>query len=194
MKSIRILFLMMVLLVWSNGLYSQNYRVDINKSTLKWTGKKVGGSHNGYVRLISGKISLKNKKVKSGSFTIDMKTISNADLGNKSLNKKLVDHLKSDDFFSVKKFPTAKLILSSSTEMSNNELEVMGNLTIKGKTHPISFKGRKSGNILSAIIVVDRAKYDVRYGSGSFFENLGDKLIYDDFTIEVKLFIEEISK
>jgi polyisoprenoid-binding protein YceI len=194
MKSIRILFLMMVLLVWSNGLYSQNYRVDINKSTLKWTGKKVGGSHNGHVRLISGKISMKNKKVKSGSFTIDMKTISNADLGNKSLNKKLVDHLKSDDFFSVKKFPTAKLILSSSTEMSNNELEVMGNLTIKGKTHPISFKGKKNGNILSAIIVVDRAKYDVRYGSGSFFENLGDKLIYDDFTIEVKLFIEEISK
>ena len=38
-----------------------------------------------------------------------------------------------------------------------------------------------------AEIVIDRSKYDVRYGSGSFFDDLGDKTIYDDFTLTVKL-------
>lgn len=123
-----------------------------------------------------------------------MKSITNDDLKNQELNKKLVNHLKSDDFFSVNRHPTAKLILSGSGSLENKEVDVLGNLTIKGKTHPVSFKGKKNGNIFTATIVVDRAKYDVRYGSGSFFENLGDKLIYDDFIIDVKLVVEEIKK
>jgi hypothetical protein len=34
---------------------------------------------------------------------------------------------------------------------------------------------------------VDRTKYDIKYGSGSFFDNLGDKAISDDFELAVAL-------
>ncbi len=194
MKAIKIIITLLLSVIMIGLLCAQDYKVDIGKSTLKWTGKKVAGSHTGHIKLLSGKLSIKKNMVEKGSFTIDMKSITNDDLKNQDLNKKLVNHLKSDDFFSVNRHPTAKLILSGSGSLVNKEVDVLGNLTIKGKTHPISFKGNKNGNIITATLVVDRAKYDVRYGSGSFFENLGDKLIYDDFTIEVKLVVEEIKK
>jgi polyisoprenoid-binding protein YceI len=194
MKAVKIILTFILSVIMIGLLCAQDYKVDINQSTLKWTGKKIGGSHNGHIKIMSGELSINNKMVTKGMFVIDMKTIANDDLKNEALNKKLVDHLKSDDFFGVEKHPKAKLEIMSSTPMQKDMTEIMANLTIKGITHPISFKGKKNGNILTAMIVVDRAKYDVRYGSGSFFDNLGDKLIYDDFTLEVRLIVEEKDK
>lgn len=194
MKAIKLIITLFLSLIMIGQLFSQDYEADVNASTLKWIGKKVGGSHNGQIKLMSGHISINNNMVVKGMFVIDMKTISNDDLKNETLNKKLVNHLKSNDFFGVEKHPNTILKILSSTPLQKGETNIMANLTIKGITHPISFKGMKKGNILTANIVVDRAKYDVRYGSGSFFENLGDKLIYDDFTIEVRLVTREMEK
>ena len=36
-------------------------------------------------------------------------------------------------------------------------------------------------------LTIDRSKFDIRYGSDSFFDNLGDKTIYDNFEIDVTL-------
>lgn len=191
MKSIKIVLVALLVLFMENVLCAQDYKVDVNMSTLKWTGKKVGGSHYGHINLKSGEITISNKLVVSGVFVINMRSITNDDLKSKDLNKKLVDHLKSDDFFDVEKFPVAKLEITSSTPLNKGKTDIMANLTIKKKTHPISFTGTKNGKIFTATLVVDRAKYDVRYGSGSFFKNLGDKLIYDDFTIDVRLYVEE---
>lgn len=194
MKFIKIALTLLLSIIMIGLLCAQDYKVNISQSTLKWTGKKVVGSHNGHIKLISGQLSINNKMVTKGMFVVDMKTITNDDLKNKALNNKLVNHLKSDDFFGVEKHPEAKLEILSSTPIQKNQTEIMANLTIKGITHPISFKGNKNGNIMSASIIVDRAKYDVRYGSGTFFENLGDKLIYDDFTLEVRLVVEKLDK
>lgn len=191
MKILKIITVVILVLFTECFLYAQDYKVDVDQSTLTWVGKKIGGSHNGEIKLLSGELSIRNKMVMSGKFVIDMKSITCDDLKDKALNKKLVDHLKSDDFFGVEEYPKAVLEIMSSTPMNKGETDIMGNLTIKGKTNPISFKGIKKGNILTAKIVVDRAKYDVRYGSGSFFENLGNKLIYDDFTIDVRLVVKE---
>jgi len=126
----------------------------------------------------------------SGNFTIDMRSIVNDDLDNKELNQTLVNHLKSDDFFGVEKYPEAKLVIDSSSKFENDEAEAQGRLTIKEITHPVSFTVKREGKVYKASIVINRAKYDVRYGSGSFFDNLGDKLIYDDFIVDVKLVVE----
>lgn len=170
--------------------FAQDYKANISKSELKWNGKKVTGEHWGFIGLKEGKITLKNNIITSGEFTIDMASINCKDLTDETWNQKLVGHLKSDDFFSVDKFPTAKLEISESGAFVNNEATVNGKLTIKGITHPISFNAKKNGNTYSALITVDRSKYDVRYGSGKFFDNLGDNMIYDEFTIEVKLVVE----
>ena len=169
---------------------AQKMEVNTSKSELKWEGKKVSGEHWGYIKLKDGSFTLKNGKITDGIFTIDMSTINNKDLESPEWNQKLVDHLKSDDFFGVEKFPTATLTIKESTPFKDGEATIKADLTIKGNTHPVSFKAKKDNEKYFANITVDRTKYDVRYGSGKFFDNLGDNMIYDDFTLDVKIVTE----
>jgi polyisoprenoid-binding protein YceI len=169
------------------GLFAQQLKVDSEKSSLKWHGEKVTGEHWGHIDLEKGWLTWENDKLTGGTFLIDMSSITNSDLEDEEYNTKLVNHLKSDDFFGVEKFPTAQLEIKSSEKFSNGKAKVKAHLTIKEITHPIEFEAQKDGNWFMAEIIVDRSKYDVRYGSGSFFDNLGDKMIYDDFTMTVKI-------
>ncbi|RPH32577.1 MAG: YceI family protein [Bacteroidales bacterium] len=189
MKTKQILLAALTLL-FVGVVNAQNFKVDVDKSELKWVGKKVTGQHNGKVKLADGVLAINNNKITSGTFSIDMKSITDDDLTDAGYNQKLVGHLKSDDFFGVEKFPTATLLLTESVAFENSSADVKGKLTIKGITNPISFKVIKNGNTYTTSIAVDRSKYDVRYGSGSFFENLGDKAISDIFTLDVVLVVE----
>jgi polyisoprenoid-binding protein YceI len=167
--------------------FAQEVKINAAKSEIKWTGKKVTGEHWGYISLQSGTLNVKNNKIASGKFVVDMNSISVKDLEPGEYNDNLVGHLKSDDFFGVAKFPTATLEITESGAFVNNEATVNGKLTIKGITNPINFKAVKTATGYTAQVVINRAKYDIRYGSGSFFDNLGDKMIYDDFTLDIKL-------
>ncbi len=169
---------------------AQNYKVNTSESVLKWNGKKVTGEHYGKISLKEGNFTLKSNKIIDGNFTIDMTSITSEDLPEGEWNKKLVDHLKSDDFFGAEKYPESVLVLTESTPITNGKAKVKGKLTIKGITHPVEFEAVQQGLTVSALITVDRSKYNVRYGSGKFFQNLGDKTIYDDFTLDVKLVAE----
>jgi polyisoprenoid-binding protein YceI len=172
-----------------------SYKVDVDQSKLEWHGKKVTGEHNGLINIKSGSLQFKDDMLAGGEFEIDMKSIVNLDLESEEWNTKLVNHLKSDDFFSVEKFPTAMFKITEAKsykdEKSNANYWIKGDLTVKGKTNPLEFAAKvdksEEGVSASATMVVDRSKYDVRYGSGSFFEGLGDKLIYDDFDMKVSL-------
>ena len=186
MKTIKTILASLAILV-STSIIAQNMKVDVQKSTLKWHGEKVTGEHWGNIELQEGWLSWENDKIKEGKFIIDMASITNTDIEDDGYNAKLVGHLKSDDFFGVEKFPTAKLEIKGSEKFKNDKAMVKAHLTIKETTLPIEFEAQKDGNWFMAEIVVDRSKYDVRYGSGSFFDNLGDKMIYDDFTMTVKI-------
>lgn len=168
-----------------------SYVVDPSKSTLVWTAKKVTGSHTGNISLSSGLLNVEGTELKSGTFEIDTKTITNNDLTDEKSKTKLLNHLKSDDFFGVEKYPTARLDILSAVSKGSDNYDVKGNLTIKGITNPIEFPATVtvSGNSLngSAKITVDRTKYGIKYRSQNFFEGLGDKAIYDDFELDVTL-------
>ena len=185
MKTLLISLLMFT--ISATALNAQTYNADVKKSTLSWHGKKVTGEHIGNINLKDGQLELKDGRIVKGNFVIDMTSITNNDLKDPGYNKKLVDHLKSDDFFGVAKHPEAKIEILKSTPFTNNEATVDANLTIKNITHPVSFKAKREGQAYTAVIVVDRSKYDVRYGSGSFFDNLGDNMIYDEFTMTVRV-------
>ena len=189
MKTVK-LMLTIVAIAATSVLMAQQYTADLSKSQLKWNGKKVGGEHWGYITIKSGNLNVVDDKIKTGSFIIDMGSIVCKDLEDPGYNKKLVDHLKSDDFFSVDTYPEAKLVIKESTKFTNGKAEVKGDLTIKGKTHPIEFTASKDGMKYNALITVDRSKYDVRYGSKSFFDNLGDNFIHDEFTLDVTLVVK----
>lgn len=186
MKTRKITTVILAMLV-SGIVTAQSFNADVEKSTLKWHGKKVTGEHFGFIQLKEGSFEIADNRIKKGSFVIDMTTISNTDLEDAGYNAKLVGHLKSDDFFGVDKHPTAKLVIKEATEFNKGVAKAKAHLTIKGITHPVEFEVTKKGEVYGAFITVDRSKYNVRYGSTSFFDNLGDKAIYDDFTLDVKL-------
>jgi polyisoprenoid-binding protein YceI len=169
------------------SLNAQTLTADVKTSTLKWHGKKVTGEHYGNINLKSGMMEMKDNQIVKGKFVIDMASITCTDLTDATYNTKLVNHLKSDDFFGVSKYPEAVIEIVKSSPFTNNEATVEAKLTIKNITHPITFKAKKDGAAYIADLVVDRSKYDVRYGSGSFFDNLGDNLIYDEFEMSVRI-------
>ncbi len=160
--------------------------VNTEKSKIVWKGYKVTGSHEGVINMTSGSLSFKNDKLTDGSFTIDMTSISNTDMEGEYKGK-LEGHLKSDDFFGVSKFPTAKLDFKKVKPDGKNSYTVTGDLTIKGKTNAVTFKMSIYGNKATASLKIDRTKFDVQYGSTSFFEGLKDKAIYDEFDLVVDL-------
>ena len=181
--------LALVLTISSLGLFAQTQKVNTEKSTINWLGKKIGGQHEGLIKLKSGVLEEKSGEIVSGSFIIDMTSITNTDLTDAGYNKKLVGHLKSDDFFGVEKFPTATLNITKATKFSNGKASLTGKLTIKGKTETVTFDMIKNKTSYTAKIEIDRSKYDVRYGSTSFFDSLGDKAIDDIFILNIKLLI-----
>ncbi|HBH49157.1 MAG TPA: YceI family protein [Bacteroidales bacterium] len=185
MKTIKNTLLAAIILAGTSA-FAQEYTADANESTLKWTGKKVSGKHWGMIDVKEGKFTVKDNKIASGEFVIDMTTITVDDLDGEWRDK-LVGHLNSDDFFSTDKYKTATIKITESEKFENGVATVKGNLTIKGKTHPVTFDVKKDGNSYSTTVTVDRTLYDIRYGSGKFFENLGDNMIDDNFTLEVNI-------
>ena len=162
---------------------------DTTKTSLLWLGEKVTGQHTGTIKLQSGWLNWQNNKIASGEFDINM-----ASLKETENNAMLLGHLKSDDFFGVSKFPLAKLVITGSTPFDKGSGTVSGTLTIKDITNPIEFKAtmqkKDEGTWFFANITIDRTKYNIRYGSGSFFDNLGDKTIYDEFKLKANLLVK----
>lgn len=163
------------------------YTVDVTKSTVTWEGKKFSGGHNGTVALTAGSLGFNGTKLVQGGFTTNMTTIKDADG-----STKLEGHLKADDFFGVEKFPTANFVIKK-IEGPGGDIKVTGDLTIKGKTNPISFPAKltwNTDNTVTAVaekITIDRTKYGIEYKSKSIFASIGDNFIYDEFTLAVKL-------
>jgi polyisoprenoid-binding protein YceI len=174
------------------GKANGKYVVNAGQSNLIWKAEKVTGKHDGTVKISNGEVTINGGKLVSGSFVIDMTSIAVVDIKDANMNGKLLGHLKSDDFFSVDKYKTSTFVVTAVTAGSQaGSYNVKGNLTIKGITKPIEFPASivVDGNTLraTATITVDRTQFDIRYGSKSFFEGIGDKAIYDNFTMELQM-------
>lgn len=160
--------------------------VNLETSKVEWKGYKVAGSHEGTIAIKSGHLEFEGKDLVGGTFVMDMTTISSTDLSG-DYKDKLDGHLKSDDFFGVATYPTATLVFTKVEAAGEDSYKVSGNLTIKKATHPVSFTLNLNDNTATAALKIDRSKYDVRYGSTSFFDNLKDNVIYNDFDIKASL-------
>tara|TARA_B100000902_G_scaffold207715_1_gene197787 strand:+ start:35 stop:646 length:612 start_codon:yes stop_codon:yes gene_type:complete len=163
------------------------YTINPDQSIIVWTGREVTTSkHFGNIYFASGQFEVKSGLISSGEFVVDMTTIDNQDLP-EDRRPRLEAHLKSDDFFSVDSHPTALLSIINSESVSEGKWLVSGELTIKTFTHPVEFEMLNSNDGWKANLVFDRSKYEVKFRSGTFFENLGDKLIYDDIELAINL-------
>ena len=163
------------------------YNIVQDESSLMWTGREVStSSHYGTINFTSGQFEIADGLISQGEFLVDMTSITVQDLTGGS-KERLEGHLRSDDFFSVESFPTAHLYISSSEVISNGKWMVNGFLTIKDISHPVLFEMVNTEDGWNANLVFDRSKYNVKFRSGTFFENLGDKLIYDDIELKINL-------
>ncbi|MEM8763520.1 MAG: YceI family protein [Bacteroidota bacterium] len=173
-------------MVFANPIDGEKKEVKAGESTITWKAYKVTGSHVGTITLKSGSLEFDRDKLTGGEFVVDMTTINTTDLTGDYKNK-LDGHLNSDDFFAVASNPTSSMVFTKVEGAGKNAYKVTGDLTIKGITKPITFDVSVYGSKATATLKVDRTKYDVKYGSGSFFDNLGDKTIYDEFDLVVDL-------
>lgn len=160
--------------------------VKTSESKIVWKGYKVTGSHEGTIILKSGSLSFNEDKLIGGEFVMDMTSLNVTDLEGEYKGK-LEGHLKSDDFFGIENYPSASLVFTDVKATGKNSYSVTGDLTIKGKSNPITFSISIYGNKATASLKVDRTKYDVKYGSASFFDGLKDKAIYDEFDLVTDL-------
>jgi polyisoprenoid-binding protein YceI len=165
---------------------AQTKKIDPSKCTIEWVGKKVTGQHNGTIGLKDGSLIFKNSKLTGGSFTVDMTTLTATDLQGEYLGK-LNGHLKDDDFFGTDKYATSKMVFTKVSDKGQGKYSVKADLTIKDVKNPVQFDVVIKGNKATGKIVVDRTKYGIKYGSGSFFDNLGDKAINDNFELDINL-------
>lgn len=173
--------------VESEAFTDGNYQVSLEDSSLAWQGEKVvGKSHTGLINLKSGNLIISDGKLTGGQFIMDMESIS-SDEGIDAL----VKHLKSDDFFNVAAYPEAILKINSADTMGTSSYAVNADLTIKGIVIPITFQtdlSQSDGMLLAmSNFTIDRTNWDIRYGSGQFFKELGDEIIKDEISFTVSL-------
>ena len=183
--------LSLVLISWMFTETTAPVTVSTSESTITWKAAKVTGEHYGKVKLSDAKMDYANGKITGGSFEMDMTSITVEDITDANSNKRLTDHLKSDDFFSVEKFNKSSFKIKEAKSSNGKDYQITGDLTIKGITNPVTFPAKVEvvgGKITAtAKITFDRTKFDLKYRSGSYFENLADKLIYDEVSLDVKL-------
>jgi polyisoprenoid-binding protein YceI len=167
------------------------FQVDSKNSKLLWTAHKVTGEHAGTISISSGTLHVENNALRSGNFKLDTRSIAVTDIKDADSNAKLVGHLKSDDFFALEKYPSADFLITGIKPHGNNQYDLTGKLTIKGITNDINFPATitvdKDKLTATAKVKIDRTKYDIKYRSKNYFENLGDKAIYDDFELDITL-------
>lgn len=172
----------------TNAIADKTYMVSNSESVVKWEGKKaVGGGHDGTVNVAAGKFEVVNGKLTKGKLSLDMTSITALDLTDPEKKGNLEGHLKDTDFFNVAEHPVANLEITDASNMD----AVKANLTIKGITNEITFPAKMEmvdGVVhLTTELSLDRTKFEITYNSGNFFENLGDKVINDEFKITAKL-------
>jgi polyisoprenoid-binding protein YceI len=178
---------------FTNPVEGERRSVNVQESKVVWNGYKVTGSHTGTINIKSGNLEFDGDRLVGGDFEIDMTSIVVTDLTGEYKGK-LEGHLKSADFFGVEKHPTASFKITKVVSRGTpGDYKIVGDLTVKDITKEIKFfanlEDEGSKTKATAEVKVDRSEFNVRYGSGSFFDNLGDKTIYDEFDLEVMLVV-----
>ena len=183
--SFTILLAGIILMMAFTPIKEDVYTVDVTNSSIGWSAKKVGGGHTGTVKITEGSLVYNGKSLQKGVFLMDMSSIT-------SDNARVTTHLKSPDFFSAEKNPSSKFEITKVSAAGKERVNISGNLTIKGITHPLTFPAtvKQGKDVVVAVasgIRVDRTKYDIKFRSKTFFGDIGDKAIDDEFELNINL-------
>ncbi|HTK18459.1 MAG TPA: YceI family protein [Mucilaginibacter sp.] len=162
--------------------------IDTKESVVAWKGSSVEGVHTGYVDISKGELMIENGRLVGGTVEVDMNTIED---NNHGRDNNLIKHLKSPDFFDVEKSPFSTIALTRVASINDENKKITGNLTIKDKTQPVIFPAKievQDGIVkANGKLVIDRTKWDIRYKSGKFYDNLANNAISDSIEFNIKI-------
>lgn len=171
------------------------YTMNPDQSVVQWKGSKVGMTEKGTVAIRSCNMTVQSNAIVSANVVMEMNTIKATDQEGMSA-RNLEQHLRSEDFFDVANYPTASFSMESGTSDGRGNLILTGKLNIKGISKPASAMvnfGSSDPAVANVTMMFDRSEFDVRYGSGSFFDGLGDELISDEVQLQMVL-VEDVTK
>jgi len=140
---------------------------------------------------------LNENRLVAASFRVAMDSIACEDIADTAMNRLLIDHLRTDDFFDVSNHPEAVFEaisaspLQSCTDGTPNYL-LRGNFTLRGITREIEFPilvATADGSRLTSqgVLDLDRTEFGSVYGSGRFFRFLGKHIVNDHIHLHIKL-------
>lgn len=186
MPTLKNIVIISLIIIGLQKIQAQNYTLDVKSSELSWTGKAAFNSYalTGTITPKSGTVTALDKTISSLQLIINMKSIDHE-------NNDLKNHLKNEDFFEVKKYPTATFIVNNSVTLENTETVLTGSLTIKGKTNteniPVTIESKGTDILITFKYLIDRTKYGVNHNSPSIFKRMKENAIADEFILEGKL-------
>lgn len=197
MKKIILLALAGAIAVSAWFIYNRNRVVippiDKSKSEIGWSGKSITDTHTGKIQLSKAELRFENDVLIGGMFEADMKSITVTDITEPEENQKLVSHISDADFFEVEKYPTATYTITSVKSLGNDAYELTGNMKIKDKEHPLSFKTQitktENGKTASATVSIDRTKYGIEYGAQGKPGSEKDWFILNDFMLNINIVV-----
>jgi polyisoprenoid-binding protein YceI len=174
------------------------FQIHASSSVVNWTGKKILGLHTGTIQIQSGYLVFEGDTLINAALSINMLSIQITDMEDPVARQEFASHLKHADFFDVENFPIANWELETARLLERNNYLLQGRLTIKNHSHPVEFiaKVERLSDMLHSMgeMEVDRTLYNIRYGSGRFFENLGNTLIHDKFVLQFKLIGNKVNQ
>lgn len=132
----------------------------------------------------SGKLVMNTDGKSVKSLTLKFET---ASLFTK-LGNKLTNHLKSDDFLNVKKFPQAKFVSTQIGDSSEDgKVEITGDFTLMGKTKeitlPAQLKLTEEGVLLQSKFQIDRTEFGMNKMTAKVSKAVSIKLSVGEKTV-----------
>lgn len=172
-------------------------KVDTEASFIRWTGRNLFNFHTGSLKLGEGYVELAGGRPVAGEFTVEMDSLACSDLEDSKMNRMLIDHLRSADFFLAEEYPVAIFKLASVEEIDGAtegepNWRFAGELTLRGETRPLAFEASVARNedgalVAQAMMDMDRTLWGSVYGSGKFFARLGQHVVNDLVHLHVKV-------
>ncbi|MCC6233184.1 MAG: YceI family protein [Verrucomicrobiales bacterium] len=171
--------------------------LDLTESRVEWTGRNLLNKHRGQLRVTAGSLEFRDGWLVGGEVALDLRSVSCTDLTDPALNRLLLEHLRSADFLDAERHPEAKLVIRRTAPVANGRpgapnLQMIADLTFRGITREITalaVAGRTPEGRVGAqsLVVLDRTDWGSAYGSGRFFQDLGQHLVNDHVELEVRL-------
>jgi polyisoprenoid-binding protein YceI len=161
----------------------EKWDIDKGHSSVYFDVRHTYATVRGYFEDYTGSVQFDADNMEMGRIKLEVKTKSvNTGIPNRD------NHLRADEFFAVKKFPTMTFESTEVKQKQDNEYMVEGNLTVKGKTQkvavPFTYFGSRENPLkkgqqvagFEARFAVNRLDYGV--GSGKYVEmgTIGNKV------------------